>query len=330
MSVTQKELAEKLNISRSLVARALKGYEEVSPATRQLVEAAAAEHGYRPHRAAQALVTGRTHQIALCVPTMDNRFHAEFVRRFVAFARQTDYDLLVTTTLERKHSMAQLSVDGVLLHHLNPQLVQQITCPAVLLQSPPMPQAIAGKAIYDQVELGLAQASHAAMQHLLEQKPQRVAYVSFSGNMAPGEPRYAAYLHAMKQAKLKVEVVALDYVDGDELRSITHRTLQEYAQTNGWPDALFCHNDEIAIGVYRALRAAGRNVPGQTLVIGCDDISETEELFPALTTIRHPWEEICHSAWGMLMSRLENPTQPARKSTFQGELVIRDSSCRNN
>ena len=65
-------------------------------------------------------------------------------------------------------------------------------------------------------------------------------------------------------------------------------------------------------------------------MIGCDDIPEIEDLYPALTSIRHSWEEVCRSAWEMLVTRIENPALPSRLALFEGELVIRDSSIRPN
>ena len=328
MPITQQDIAEKVGVSRRLVSYALNGQVGVGAEMSRRILATAADLGYQANRAAQALVTGRTYQIALCVPTLSVPYHAEFIRHFEEFARHTPYDLLVTTTPQRADAPAQLAVDGMLLHRSAPLPDYRISHPTVVLQSPPSHVKLQGDGPFDQVLLGLSEASNATMQHLLENKSARIAFVSFAGMMMPQEPRHAAYRQAMKRAKLPPEIIALSYNGSQALRPLAHRELESYFRAHGFPDALFCCNDEVAIGAYRALRALGRRIPDETLVAGCDDIPEVEDLFPALTSIRHDWEAICRSAWQMLMTRIENPDLPARQSTIQGELVIRDSSLR--
>lgn len=328
MPVTQQDIAAKIGISRRTVSYALNGGGNVGEEMRTRIMALAEEMGYQPNRAAQALVTGRTNQIAFCVPTLETPFHAEFVRYFEAFARHTSYDLLVTTIRDRKTSLAQLSVDGILALHSVTLPLDELTGPVVLLQSPPSSVVVPPQKVIDQVWLGLSEASAAMMRHLLDQKPKRVAFVTFSGMVMLDDPRYAIYLQVVEKAGLTPEVVAIDYDWIQPVRPLAHQTIKTYFAEHGYPDALFCANDEIAIGAYRALRELGRKVPDDILVCGCDDIPEIEDLYPSLTSIRYAWEEVCSQAWDMLMTRIENPALPPRQATFESELVIRNSSLR--
>ena len=68
MAVTQKDIAEKLGVSQRLVSYALSGQNGVGDEMRRKIQEEAEAAGYRPHRGAQSLVTGRTYQIALCFP----------------------------------------------------------------------------------------------------------------------------------------------------------------------------------------------------------------------------------------------------------------------
>jgi LacI family transcriptional regulator len=326
MPITQQDIADKVGVSRRLVSYALNGGASVNEETQNRILSVAAELGYKANRAAQTLVTGRTNQIALCVPTLSNPYHSEFIRHFEAFARHTSYDLLIITTLDKKNRLSKLAVDGMLIHHSSMSLPpDQIFCPMVVLQSPPSYSVLKTQKPFDQVLLDLSDASKAAMQHLLEQYPKRVAFVSFDG-MLVNEPRYTAYEQAMRQANLPLEVILLNYSGKEALRPLSHKVLQEYFSKHGFPEVLFCCNDEVAIGAYRALRVMRREIPCETKVIGCDDISEIQDLYPALTSISHSWKEVCRSAWEMLMARIEQPDLPAKKISFQGQLVIRESS----
>lgn len=319
MPVTQQDIADKVGVSRRVVGFALNDEAGVGAEMRARIIGIADELGYRPNRAAKTLVTGRTYQIALCLPTLSLPFHAQFIHHFEALARDTPYDLLVTTTLGNSRPLP--AVDGVLLCVSRP--MENISQPTVVIQSPPAYPASVDTAKMDQIFLDLDEASEAAMRHLLELGKSRVAHVTW--HTSKNDPRPRAYYDAMQKAQLPVEIIAMDYEPAD-IRSVACQKLEEYFISHGFPDALFCYNDEVAIGTYRALRKLGRKIPDETAVIGCDNIPETRDLVPSLTTIKHAWDDVCYCAWELLLERIENPDMPLRQNTFPGELVIRDSS----
>lgn len=322
MPVTQQDIAEKLGVSRRLVSYALNGENGVGAEMRAKILTVADEMGYRTNRTAKALVTGRTHQIALCLPSLTQSFHAQFIQHFETLVRETPYDLLVSTSLTDGRPLP--AVDGILLHDSRP--LENALHPTVMIQSPPGRGASVGHRQFDQVFLGLARASQEAMQHLLQRGKPRVALVTFHSIKLPDDPRLQAYNAAMQAAGLPPEIISFEHRTRDDMRSVAQQALEAYFTRHGFPDALFCCNDDIAIGAYRVLRKHGRRVPEQTAVVGCDDVTEAIDLYPSLTSIKHAWEASCRCAWDMLLERIENPQLPPRQHTFQGELVIRESS----
>ena len=321
MPVTQQDIADKIGVSRRLVSYALNDEAGVGADMRARILGIADELGYRTNRAAKTLVTGRTYQVALCMPTLSLPFHAQFIHHFEALIRNSPYDLLVSTTIGSTRPLP--AVDGILVHGSRPP--ETVSQPTVVIQSPPSYPVTANLANADQVFLSLTQASKDAMSHLLKLGKPRVACVTFASMLMLDEPRLQAYRDAMDQAQLPQEIITMEH-QPSQVRSLSHLVLEEYFSKHGFPDALFCCNDEIAIGAYRALRKAGRKIPDETVVVGCDNIPETQDLVPSLTTINHAWDDVCRCAWDMLLERIENPTMPPRQSIFPGELIIRDSS----
>ncbi len=325
MSVTQQDIADKVGVSRRAISYALNGDNRVGKEMRERILAAAQELGYQTHLSARALVTGRTYQVALCVPSLDNPYHAEFIRHFEAHTRHTSYQLLITTLGEGRESLSRLNVDGLLMHGFAPS--SPPPRPTVMLQSPPHGNELSRGGSYDQVFLDLAQAAQEAVAHLLAAKPSRVALITpgfFDHNR---EPRSKAYVEGMHVAGLPPEIIRLEEgLPTGKLRGVTHQAVRQYCVEHGAPDAFFCINDDIAVGVYRAARELGLRIPNDVAVVGCDDIPETQDLWPALTTIRHSWDEICRQAWEILMTRVENPELAPRRVVCQSEIIIRDSS----
>ncbi len=322
MSITQQDIAEKLGVSRRLVSYALNGENGVGAEMRLKILTVADELGYRTNRTAKALVTGRTHQIALCLPSLTQSFHAQFIQNFESLVRETPYDLLVSTSLTDGRPLP--AVDGILLHDSRP--LENASHPTVMIQSPPGRGASVSHRQFDQVFLGLTDASEKAMQHLLQRGKRRVAYMTFLTIKLPDEPRLNAYNAAMQEAGMPPEIISFHHQPREDMRTAAQQALESYVAEHGFPDALFCCNDDVAIGAYRVLRKHGRNIPNQTAVVGCDDVTAAIDLYPSLTSIKHSWEASCRCAWDMLLERIENPLLPPRQHTFQGELVIRESS----
>lgn len=325
MPVTQQDIADKVGVSRRAISYALNGDNRVGKEMRERILAVAEELGYQTHLSAKALVTGRTYQVALCVPSLDNPYHAEFIRHFETHTRHSPYQLLITTRCEDNGSLAQLNVDGLLMHGFTPSAVP--SRPTVLLQSPPegvMPKKMGA---YDQVSIDMTQAAQDAMEHLLAASSKRIVLISVGFFDPTREPRSKAYHEGMKRAGLEPEVIVLEEGQSSpQLRAKTHQVVLEYCQKHGSPDAFWGINDAIAIGVYRAMRELELDVPRNVAVVGCDDIPETQDLWPPLTTIRQDWEKICHQAWEMLMSRLETPGTSPRKVSCASKFIVRGST----
>jgi hypothetical protein len=99
-----------------------------------------------------------------------------------------------------------------------------------------------------------------------------------------------------------------------------------YVSENGLPEAIFCVNDEIAIGCYRGLADIGIEVPRDVLLIGFDGIVETEYQRCPITTVSAPLKQMCQLAWNFLEDRLREPGRDFQQVVLKPELVIREST----
>ena len=90
--------------------------------------------------------------------------------------------------------------------------------------------------------------------------------------------------------------------------------------------AVFCANDQLALGVLRALHEAGRNVPGEISVVGFDDNPESAEYWPPLTTVRQNFAEVGQHAFALLNQAIQRETVGPGLRLIDNELVVRDST----
>jgi LacI family transcriptional regulator len=178
----------------------------------------------------------------------------------------------------------------------------------------------------DHVQVDLETGTKEVMAHLIGSGFRRIAHATFMRKNLAGESRRLGYIGAMKDAKLKTEFIY--YPLSEQLRPVTRQVIRDYVRDHGAPEAIFCHSDDAALGIYRGLCDSGISVPGQVALVGCDGIEDTEYLEIPLTTLVQPVAEMCAVAWEFLQKRLEDRSRPARQSVLSPRLAIRESSKR--
>lgn len=323
MRVTAKQIAKHLGISPSTVSRVLNGRGEsfISETTRQRVLDAAREMGYRPHYAARALVTGRTQTIALWMYSLCTSFHAHVAHLMQKILYRDSYHCLIAPVdyLDASTYPADGQVDGIIAHEC-------VDCIRSFLQTPCSMPLVSMGSYYvtdcDHVGIDLFAGASEALRHLLDTGRRRIAYLVNTSSYHEGEPRGEAYRFVMEQMGLPVEVIFAV----DQSRWETYNGVKQYLQHHKVPDAIFCHNDQMAMACYKCLRDMGIRVPDDVALVGCDGIEEAEFLETPLSTIVQPLEEMCQLAWLFLQRRLQQPALPIQRAILKPHLVVRASS----
>jgi len=327
MKVTIKQIAECVGVSPSTVSRVLSGRGErlISEQTRQRVLLAAEELGYQPHMAARSLVTGRTCTVALWMHHLYTAFHARVVHLVETTLWQSGYEMLVRQVghLSEPPRPSWGRVDGIIgfeclsALRLMHNLVRRRSAPVVSMGAYYLTDI-------DHVGVDLYAGAMQAVQHLIDQGCRRVAYLVNAESRHPGDARRDAYDAVMQEAGLRREYI----VAVDQSRAAAAAAVAAHVEQFGLPDAIFCHNDEMALGAYRSLRLLGVRVPDEVALIGCDGIEDTEYLEVPLTTVRQPLEEMCRLACEFLQRRMAQPDIPVQSAVLLPQLVVRESSLR--
>lgn len=345
---TQSELAKHLGVSTRLVVSAFSGKGRIGEETRQRILSTARELGYEPNRAARALVKGRTNVITLALPALSSSFNTRIVRAVEAAARASSYDLMVTGINDPGYTAKQQGEDrhgptisasdtARPLDNLN--ITPWPTDGMLLIEAQflePQPwhrgtifRAFTGgtfrrAASHDHIVISLHTGAREAME-LLTARARRVAFLGGVVS-CPGEARIKVYREVIQATGRIPEVIACSLGQGVESRAATVETLKRYAQIHGMPDALYCSNDEVALGAYRVIRQMGLRPGEDVLVTGCDGGPESQDAYPELTTIHQPVEEVCARLWGMLIERIEKPELESRQGVYEARLIRRGSS----
>lgn len=328
MPPTQKEIAASLGVSQALVANVLNDKPGVwaSAETRARIAAAARQLGYRPNRSARALVTGQTRTIVFWSPFLTTPYYASVLAAFSYLVTAAGYHLLIrlsgdpVATLEEFGSTS--ACDGIVavdVMHGGRELseaVMKIRVPIVLLgvHSPEL--------AVDRVHVDLAPGVREGVQRLCGSGRRRIAYLVSRGMCHPGEVRYREYVAVIRQQSCEPEIIPFDGED----RAASGPALREHIASHGLPEAVFCQNDDIAMGAYRALRDLKARIPQDMALMGCDGTDQMAYFDPPISSIVIPVNAMCSRAWAFLAQRMADPELPRQEAVLPAPFVARGST----
>jgi LacI family transcriptional regulator len=325
--VTQEQIARKLGISRQLVTFALAGYPQVAKASRQRILAAAKEMGYRPNPHARALQRKRIGIIALWIPDQISTHYRHVAIELNRLIRRERQELIISemNTSEARNVLSNVPVDGVIAVDMPEQVKIQRKMPGGR-SVPLVSMGAFGSSETDSVQVDLRSGAQDAVKHLVAAGCRRIAHATFVQKDEPQAGRWLGYQEAMRQAGLRPEFI--HYPLAERLRPAVRQFIQDYIRANGCPEAIFCHSDDAALGIYRGLCDLKLRVPADVALVGCDGIEDVEYLECPLTTLVQPVGEMCAAAWKFLMQRMEKPGLKRQSLVLKPTLAVRESSRR--
>jgi LacI family repressor for deo operon, udp, cdd, tsx, nupC, and nupG len=323
------EVAALAGVSTATVSRVLSRPEQVSEETRLRVLAVVQESGYTPNVAARSLRTLRAAKILLTVPDISNAFFASVIRGAEEAARDAGYSVVVGDTrhdpeVEDQYAdmLSRREVDGLIFlgHRLPASL-------APLLSRRGAAAPIVNGCEYSpdlgvpSVHIDNAAASADAIEHLIGLGHRRIGLVTGPEISPISRDRLVGAIEAMTRAGLResLHIRIGDYSAGSAVDQT--RDLLEHDVT-----AIFCFNDEMAMGTLSAIGDAGLSCPADVSVVGFDDLPLARYFQPPLTTIAQPKGMIGRRAVDLLVDILRGVDSPLKHVTLRHELVVRNST----
>ncbi len=330
-SPTLEMVAARAGVSRATVSRVVNGAPQVAADIVAAVEKAIGELDYVPNRAARMLASRRTQSIALIVPESTARvfadpFFASIVQGAAMRLADTDYTLsmLIASETNGEKTRRYLlggNVDGALVvsHHSGDHSYAALanSLPIVFGGRPLSPEE---RGSYF-VDVDNAEGAAAATVHLVERGRRRLATIAGPADMPPGVDRLVGWRRTLADAGLDDSLVEWGDFSPDSGREAMRRLLERDPSIDG----LFAANDQMAVGAYEALRAAGRRIPDDVAVVGFDDDMFARTAAPALSTVRQMPVELGARMAELLVARIEGlPVE--HRTLMPTELVVRASS----
>jgi DNA-binding LacI/PurR family transcriptional regulator len=326
-AVVMADVAKLAGVSLQTVSRVINNSPHVRADTRERVQDAMRKLEYRPNPVARALVTGRSRTLG--VVSFDTTLYGPASTLFgiERAAHEADYFVSIVSlrsltrpsVISAVERLRDQGVDGILV------IAPQDSATQALLHLPEDVPVVAAEAGPDEsvplVAVDQVAGARLATAHLLELGHRTVWHISGPADWLEAQDRVNGWRTTLDAAGAPAPPVLI----GDWSARAGHELGRQLA-ANPEVTAVFAANDQMALGLLRALHEEGRRIPGEISVVGFDDIPDAEYFTPPLTTVRQNFNEMGRRSLLLLLEQIESGVREPRRETVPPELIVRAST----
>jgi len=327
-----RDVSSMAGVSVATVSRALRNPEQVAEPTRTRVLEAVAALDYRPNQMARNFRSRQAFAIVVLAPDIGNPFFARVVRGIEQVAQRGGYAVLLGDTqgsaareAEYLNLVRSRQADGViqLSARIDPVALGKLwsagAAPAIVNAC-----ECADTDFCPRVRIDNVAAARAMSEHLISLGHRRVGVVTGPAASPLTRDRLAGHIGAMRAAGLAHEPALT--IEGDFSLQSGFDAAESLLHAANRPTAVFCFNDEMAIGAIRRFKAAGLSTPADMSVAGFDDIDFARFADPPLTTVAQPMEDLGRTAMGVLLDILGGKRSFSEAHVLPTNLMVREST----
>jgi DNA-binding LacI/PurR family transcriptional regulator len=321
-----RDVARQAGVSYQTVSRVLNDSPAIRPSTREQVLRVIDELGYRPNAAARALVTSRSNTIGVLAIQSTLYGPTTSIQAIEIAAREAGYRISLTDIDAEDRDSVRVglefllsqSIDALVILAAQENVFQTvrslpISVPFAMLQATDLD---AGHS----VSVAQADGGRLAVRHLIDLGHTEILHIAGPASWIEAAHRAEGYRTELSDAGLH----PMSQIVGDWSADFGYRAGRELLRDRAFT-AVFCCNDQTALGFLHACRDAGVRVPEDVSVVGFDDIPESSHFSPPLTTVRQDFGEIGRRAVASLLAEL-NGEPPLSHEPIAPALVVREST----
>lgn len=324
---TSYDVAQAAGVAQSTVSRCFKDDGTISPETREKVLRVAAQLGYSRNALARSLITRTSNMVGVIVTEFTMRNNPELTYALGIKLRAAGLGLLVQVI------ESDAAIGAVLPQSMEFPLDGLICCAQMAPEDVErfcrhgIPVLFFNRIVQadhvDCLSLDHAEASRMVAQALYTAGHRDIACIRGPAGAPVSELRVEGFRRALAELgvpDIRTRTADFSYHGG-------RAAFLDLSRTLPLPDAVFCANDQLALGVMDACRyELGLRIPEDISVIGFDDIAEAGRPGYALTTVHQPIADMAEKAVTLLMERIATPQLPGRQILLRGELIRRASA----
>ena len=329
---TMQDVANKAGVALSTVSHALSGKRPISEETRQRIQTAIDELGYRPNELARRLANKESKIIGLFFPRFRSglsEMQLEFVSAAIDAAEKEDYALLLwrsPTDVDKLINLTQQGlVDGVIFMEVRIKDERMLS-----LRESGFPFCMMGRTHNNEgisfVDLDHKQAIINAFDYLVGIGHREIAYIDYPIEMAKSGYGPAVFCFHGYQEALETYQLSKYQVWSEPTSKDAYQVLSRLLQKNPQLTALVTPNEAGLPGMYQAVQVSDKRIPEDFSIISLASPQRAERLFPMLTTMDFPTEEMGRLAVETLIKSLHREKKKSVHKLLKSKLSVRQST----
>jgi LacI family transcriptional regulator len=333
MPATIKDVARIAGVSIKTVSRVINDEPHVTEDTRMRVQAAVRATGYAPNISARRLVQNKSFMICILMYPGFYQTASALLNITMDISYEENYDILIQPYFPT-HARSRQKLVSLIYEHRIDGFVTTPPCDsedfvADLLNTYKVPLVQINPFHHSDTIPYVSgedlQGAYDMTSHLIQLGHRRISFLMGPRNMRASFDRLAGYKECLAANGIEVrdDLIQDSEFTFDGGYTAARLLLDGKAQP---PTAIFAGNDEAAYGAIFAAMELGFNIPGQLSICGFDDLSMSKNIWPGLTTVHQPSEEIVEIATRMLIRRLKNQSQAPERILVPSRLEIRKST----
>lgn len=328
MSVTIKDIAKLANVSHTTVSRALNNSPYVKPETKEKIKALAEELNYVPNYNAKSLVLLKSYIIgvffsSISEGTSDTFFHQ--VINGVNKVMDTKYNLIIRgiDNYEYSRPIDNKSVDGIIVvsqSEHDDDFIKTII-------EKDIPMVVLNRAIEQEGIVNIlsndTKGSYDAVEYLIQNNHRKIAFIQGNSEFESNKYRKKGYMRALEDYNIKIDD---DYILGGKYTLENgYDNMKKLIELEDRPTAVFCANDDIAVGAIKAVFESGLSVPDDISIIGFDNSNFCDYVTPTLTSVKKDSLVMSEMGGTYLLDIINKKNVDKNKIFIESYLVERDS-----
>jgi len=321
---TIRDIAKRAGVSVTTVSYVLNDKGSIGEETRQRVLKAAEELNYHPNAFARNLKKSKTHTIGVFISRFGGSFYEEILEGIHSVILETDYELLVCPeSRSTRRMLLHRQVDGAIVFD------SKIGNKSILkLASQHFPIVVMDRPLKNDYILSLlldnAPGVRDVFLHLYEQDLRKLYFIAGAKDSYDSKERMETFLSEAEKYDLEVPVYQGNFTEVSGYEVAT-----EIIESGDLPDAVFCANDQMALGFLRAITDHNLRAPQDIALVGFDDIPPGRYTNPTISTVGTSRLEWGATAIRQLIDFVDNDT-PFQSYRIPTRFIPRQSSTLDN
>lgn len=314
---TIKDVARLAGVGLGTASRVISGKGSVSQATQEKVRKAVEELDFRPSHAARSLLSGSSQMIGVYIPYLSGTFYTPILQSIYTALRASGLNMVVAFGVGTGDARRQ-AIEGVnfLIERGSDGLIvmsNALEDEDFVALGPFQSRVVVVNHSFDSIGEQCFTADHnaggrLAARTLLERGHRKIAVIAGRANAPDNQERINGFMAELDAAGVDSGKVWRD--DGDFTPEGGWACAERLMASGYEFTAVFCANDEMAVGALSFFQKAGVAVPQQVSVLGYDDTHSAEFTAPQLTSVHIPWSEMTMNSLNYLLNRCYETTRP--------------------